>query len=65
MGGRNTQPVASFCINQCTKTMAAPGPKSLKYALQVLKYMVEHKEDDILFWLDRNKELVTHYDASF
>jgi hypothetical protein len=62
---RGTSPMVSFGTNQCTKVMSAPGPKALKYALQVLHYMVSKKDVGIIFRSDGNDQLVTYYDAGF
>jgi hypothetical protein len=45
--------------------MSAPGPKALKYAMQILHYMVSKRDVGILFRSDGNDQLITHYDAGF
>ena len=64
-GARNTKPAVSFGTNQCARVMAAPGPKALKCALQVLHYMYSRMKEGIVFRSDGNQYLETYYDASF
>ena len=64
-GNRGSAPIVSFGTNQCAKVMSAPGPKALRYALQILHYMVANREVGLVYRSDGNDKLITHYDAGF